>query len=129
MFKNTSTDAILPSRVKRVSIFFVTSPMRGNIHQQDYFIFISMYNLSFSRVRWVYGLYTGIVEMCIKFTILVMVEGDVQVVSGRRTGCLWKTFRLIVRDVSVDFLFTLCTFSPLYTSRGLWKCVSVHSDR
>ena len=29
--------------------------------------------------------------------------------------------------VSVDFLFTLCTFLPLYTSRGMWKCVSVHS--
>jgi hypothetical protein len=24
------------------------------------------------------------------------------------------------------FPFTLCTFLPLYTSRGLWKCVSVH---
>jgi hypothetical protein len=58
-----------------------------------------------------------------------MVEGDVQVPSGRRTGCLWKTYSLIVRDVSVDFLFTLCTFLPPYTSRGLWKCVSVHSDR
>ncbi len=44
-----------------------------------------------------------------------MVEGDVQVASGRRTGCLWKTYSLIMRDVSVDFLFTLCTFLPLYT--------------
>ncbi len=40
----------------------------------------------------------------------MMVEGDVQVASGRRTGCLWKTYSLIMKDVSVDFLFTLCTF-------------------
>ena len=57
-----------------------------------------------------------------------MVEGDVQVAGGRRTGCLWKTYSLIMRDVSVDFLFTLCTFLPLYTSRGLWKCVSTVTD-
>jgi hypothetical protein len=45
-----------------------------------------------------------------------MVEGDVQVAGGRRTGCLWKTYSLIMRDVSVHFLVTLCTFLPLYTS-------------
>jgi hypothetical protein len=64
------------------------------------------------------------------FIILVMVEGDVQTASGRRAGCSWKTYSLItVRDVSVDFLFTLCTFLPLYTRRERWKCVSVLSDR
>jgi hypothetical protein len=72
--------------------------------------------------------YILVVYKCV-FTILVMVKGDVQVVSWRRTGCLWKAYSSIVRDVSVDFLFTLCTSLPLYTSRGLWKCVSVHSDR
>ncbi len=35
-----------------------------------------------------------------------MVEGDVQVASGRRTEFLWKTYSLIMTDVSVDFLFT-----------------------
>jgi hypothetical protein len=39
---------------------------------------------------------------------------------------LWKTQSLIMRDVSVDFLFTLCTYLPLY-SGGLWEYVTVHS--
>ena len=36
--------------------------------------------------------------------------GDVQVDSGRRIGCLWKTHSLIRRDVSVYFLLLFVHF-------------------
>ena len=58
-----------------------------------------------------------------------LMVGDVQINSGRRTGCLWKTHSLIMRDVSVYFQLTHSTILPLYTSRGLGKSVSVHTDR
>jgi hypothetical protein len=52
--------------------------------------------------------------------------GDAQVDSGQ--GVMEDTQFDYERRFSV-FPFTLRTFLPLYTSRGLWKYVSVHSDR
>ncbi len=92
MFKNTSTVAIPPSRVKWVSI-------SSSLHRC-----------------------TGSVEMCIHYSS-IMVEEDVQVVSGRRTGCLWKTYSLIVWDVSVDFL---SLFVHVYLCTRVGGCGNVY---
>jgi hypothetical protein len=58
----------------------------------------------------------------------VIVEGDVQVDSvhvdsGRRTGCLWKTYGLIIRDVYVLLHFESRKFqkSPPKGRKGVYE--------
>jgi hypothetical protein len=54
--------------------------IRARLHQQDYSILLGLQVLH-------HGLLVG----------------DVQVDSGRRTGCLWKTYSLIIGDVQFDY--------------------------
>ncbi len=53
----------------------------------------------------------------------MIVKGDVQVDSGTRTGCLWKTHSLIMRDVSVYFLLLFVHF---YLSTRVGGCGHVY---
>jgi hypothetical protein len=125
--RSTSTDAISPNSSTGAMGLSWTPNFSDYVQEHIYWCDSAVScKTSFDfLVTW--PMCTGSVEMCIHYSSNGW--GRRTGCCGRRTGYLWKTYSLIVRDISVDFLFTLCTFLPLYTSRGLWKCVSVHSDR
>jgi hypothetical protein len=102
--------------------FFVTSPIRGNIHQQDYFIFLGFQVLHhdlepifLKGTVGIWSTYLLVVEMCIHYSS----NG-----WGRRTG-----HRLLVGDVQVDrrvqgfFCFVL--FVHCYTTVHEWGSVEL----
>jgi hypothetical protein len=106
--QRTSTVAILPSHAERDSISSLLHRWGYTSTRLFHLPRIASYSLrSTTYLSQGYGgymVYILVVWKCV-FTILVMVEGDVQFASGSCTRCLWMTYSLIMRDVSVNLLF------------------------